>query len=168
MDTQSALPHFKHLPFCRVEFRVMTLEEQLCALLRTQLQASCSCGLSLGLLIYAMAVELRQASAAVYARWESDGTIVLPRMLKPGKYHTFLSHNWKSAQDQARSIKQLLSALTPGLRVWLDVDDMRGKAGTSATNTANFEVAWPQAFAHAHPTPTIWPLLSGGACAPIS
>ena len=31
--------------------------------------------------------------------------------------------NWASGQDQARSLKQLMQALVPGLKVWLDVDD---------------------------------------------
>ena len=31
--------------------------------------------------------------------------------------------NWTSGQDQARSLKQLMQALVPGLKVWLDVDD---------------------------------------------
>ena len=97
------------------------------------------CFAVLVVLVLVLAVEIRRARRAVYARWESDHSIVAPQRLKPGQYHTFISHNWRSAQDQARAMKQLLVALAPGLKVWLDVDDMRSKAGTSATNTANFE-----------------------------
>ena len=48
-------------------------------------------------------------------------------------------HNWASGQDQARSIKAQLTSLCPGLKVWLDVDNMRTKAGTSATDKESFE-----------------------------
>ena len=47
-------------------------------------------------------------------------------------------HNWASGQDQARSIKAQLTSLCPGLKVWLDVDNMRTKAGTSATDKESF------------------------------
>ena len=62
----------------------------------------------------------------------------MPPVLVKGRYHTFLSHNWRTGQDQARTIKSQLTSLVDGLTVWLDVDDMRSKAGTGATNTANF------------------------------
>ena len=37
-----------------------------------------------------------------------------------------------TGQDQSRTIKGALCGLVPSLRVWLDVDDMRSKAGTVA------------------------------------
>ena len=72
-------------------------------------------------------------------RWTLDGHAVVPPLLDDGEFHTFLSHNWATGQDQARTIKILLVSLCPGLLVWLDVDDMRSKAGTSATDKASFE-----------------------------
>ena len=72
-------------------------------------------------------------------RWELDHSVVVPQTLTAGQFHTFLSHNWASGQDQARSIKAQLTSLCPGLSVWLDVDNMRTKAGTSATDKASFE-----------------------------
>ena len=78
-------------------------------------------------------------------RWEEDRTVVRPAVLESARFHAFLSQcvepashphlsptlsvvllvrsNWASGQDQARSLKQLMQALVPGLKVWLDVDD---------------------------------------------
>uniref|UniRef100_A0A7S2NAQ7 TIR domain-containing protein n=1 Tax=Haptolina brevifila TaxID=156173 RepID=A0A7S2NAQ7_9EUKA len=39
-------------------------------------------------------------------------------------YHVFISHVWKSGQDAARAIKQLLKEVLPGVVVFLDVDDL--------------------------------------------
>lgn len=69
-----------------------------------------------------------------HLRW-SSGERVIPAVLDEGRYHTFLSHNWRTGQDQARTIKSGLVSLVDDLSVWLDVDDMRTKAGTGATNT---------------------------------
>ena len=81
---------------------------------------------------------LKAKSAAHLLRWARDGSAVQARPLLAGRSHCFVSHNWKTGQDQSRSIKSALTSLVPSLRVWLDVDDMRSKAGTKATNTANF------------------------------
>ena len=40
------------------------------------------------------------------------------------KWHLFLSHTWKSGQDQARTIKLQLVNLVVGLKCFLDVDDL--------------------------------------------
>ena len=86
---------------------------------------------------------------------------MIPPELETGQFHTFVSHNWSTGQastckttvsralfslvcsqclqDQARTIKAQLTALCPGLKCWLDVDNMRTKAGTSSTDKASFE-----------------------------
>ena len=71
--------------------------------------------------------------------WELDGTEVIPPLLDSSRFHAFISHNWGTGQDQARTIKAQLSALVPDLKIWLDVDNMRSKAGTSATDKEHFE-----------------------------
>ena len=81
---------------------------------------------------------LKQRSAQNVLRWRRDGAPVLARPLLTGRSHCFISHNWGTGQDQSRTIKGALCGLVPSLRVWLDVDDMRSKAGTKATNTSNF------------------------------
>ena len=81
---------------------------------------------------------LKQRSAQNVLRWRRDGAPVLARPLLTGRSHAFISHNWGTGQDQSRTIKGALCGLVPSLRVWLDVDDMRSKAGTKATNTSNF------------------------------
>ena len=41
------------------------------------------------------------------------------------KWHIFLSHIWSSGQDQVATIKRQLQLLLPGIRVFLDVDDLQ-------------------------------------------
>ena len=41
------------------------------------------------------------------------------------KFHTFLSHIWSTGQDQVRGIKSQLLLLMPGVKVFLDVDDLK-------------------------------------------
>ena len=81
---------------------------------------------------------LKQRSAQNVLRWRRDASPVQARPLLTGRSHCFISHNWLTGQDQSRTIKSALCGLVPSLRVWLDVDDMRSKAGTKATNTSNF------------------------------
>ena len=45
--------------------------------------------------------------------------------LKQGqKWHLFLSHTWASAQDQCAVIKRQLVRMLPGIKIFLDVDDL--------------------------------------------
>jgi hypothetical protein len=48
----------------------------------------------------------------------------LLRLVDGQRHHLFLSHVWKTGQDQARVIKQLLKEVLPGIRVFLDVDEL--------------------------------------------
>lgn len=62
-------------------------------------------------------------------RWQSDHTRAEARQLQSASAsHAFISHTWSSGQDQARSLKLLLTELTSAgsepLRVWLDLDDL--------------------------------------------
>ena len=58
-------------------------------------------------------------------RWTRDGSEVRVGPLPPDKqFHSFVSHSWASAQDQAKSIKLALTRLLPGLSCFLDVDDL--------------------------------------------
>jgi len=40
------------------------------------------------------------------------------------KYHLFLSHIWRSGQDQVAVIKRQLQLCLPGVSIFLDVDDL--------------------------------------------
>ena len=45
--------------------------------------------------------------------------------LPTGKtHHLFISHVWGTAQDQARVLRSRLQSVVPGVRVWLDVEDL--------------------------------------------
>ena len=51
--------------------------------------------------------------------------VLVPLPLSPGEtHHLFISHVWGSAQDQARVLRSQLQTMVPGLRVWLDVEDL--------------------------------------------
>lgn len=41
------------------------------------------------------------------------------------KFHLFLSHTWSTGQDQCAAIKRQLQLHLPGVKVFLDVDDLR-------------------------------------------
>ena len=49
----------------------------------------------------------------------------LPPFDDDTSWHAFISHTWSTGQDQARSIKHLLKEVLPGIRVFLDVDELR-------------------------------------------
>ena len=69
-------------------------------------------------------VQLRRHNNLPLLRWTNDRSVVVPRALEPPvRFHAFLSHSWSTGQDQARSLKELLKALVPGLDLFLDVDD---------------------------------------------
>ena len=53
-----------------------------------------------------------------------DHILSEPPLGKGETYHVFISYTWKSGQDQVRGIKQLLKEVLPGVRVFLDVDDL--------------------------------------------
>ena len=55
----------------------------------------------------------------------AGGTPLEPPARPSGqKYHIFISYTWSSGQDQVRSVKQLLKEVLPGIRIFLDVDDL--------------------------------------------
>jgi len=41
------------------------------------------------------------------------------------KYHVFLSHIWSTGQDKAHNIARMTQLLLPGLKIWLDVDNLQ-------------------------------------------
>lgn len=66
----------------------------------------------------------RTALRLPIAHWRSDQAIAVPSPKPSGQFHVFVSHQWGSGQDQARSIKDGLLSLAPGLSCFLDVDDL--------------------------------------------
>ena len=44
-------------------------------------------------------------------------------------YHLFLSHAWRNGQDQCRHIKAEFAVSLPGLKCFLDVDDLQAGRG---------------------------------------
>ena len=58
------------------------------------------------------------------SHWRSDSSITIPSRKTVGQFHVFVSHQWGTGQDQARSIKDGLLNIAPGLSCFLDVDDL--------------------------------------------
>jgi len=78
----------------------------------------------------------KRAQLLLYAK--NDREVRLPPLLTPVLgYHVFLSHVWVSGQDQMRILKQRLLAMMPGIRVFLDVDDLRSGRGGEDINRSN-------------------------------
>jgi hypothetical protein len=40
------------------------------------------------------------------------------------KFHAFISHSWSTGQDQTHTVVRKLQLLLPGIRIWLDVEQM--------------------------------------------
>ena len=84
----------------------------------------------------AIAVATYRGQSARWLRLTSTGEAVQVSAIGAEGYHVFLSHAWISGQDQMRVVKQRLLEMLPGVRVFLDVDDLQGKQGTGATFVA--------------------------------
>jgi len=54
---------------------------------------------------------------------DNSPAVMLP-LEKGCQYHLYLSHLWKSGQDPIRIVKHLLRDMLPGVRAFLDVDDL--------------------------------------------
>ena len=76
---------------------------------------------------FATAVLLREALRdwrQPKLRFAGSHTLVSLPLLQGKTHHLFISHYWKTAQDQARVLRSRLQAMVPGLQVWLDVEDL--------------------------------------------
>ena len=64
---------------------------------------------------------------------ETREAVAMPRLPAGAlQFHLFLSHAWISGQDQMRVVKQRLREMLPGIRIFLDVDDMQGQEACGA------------------------------------
>ena len=79
--------------------------------------------LLVGGLYHALSSAVKDVDGAVHSR--RTGKLMTLTELKPGEaFHLFVSHVWKTGQDQARVIKTRLSQLVPNIRIFLDVDNL--------------------------------------------
>ena len=74
--------------------------------------------LVVGFLFHSLFVDSRRS-----VHWRRDGEEVRIRLPRAGKHHLFISHVWRTGQDQAKSIALLLTQLLPSMKVYLDVDE---------------------------------------------
>jgi len=78
------------------------------------------------ILVIQVVVHKRQQRLAATKRLSyNKAPVQLSDDLPEGKrFHLFLSHVWGTGQDVMRNIKQLLKDMVPGIRCFLDVDDL--------------------------------------------
>lgn len=74
-------------------------------------------------------IEEREAIAARHLHRVADDNDVVPPSIPGDHYNCFLSHVWGTGQDQMRVVKTRLNEMIPGLRVFLDVDDLKEGRG---------------------------------------
>ena len=82
------------------------------------------CAHSFAVVFFFMYRSYQQSKTLPRVMHRSGQTAELRRLDASKRHHIFLSHCWSSAQDQMRVIKQLLKEVLPGVRVFLDVDDL--------------------------------------------
>ena len=85
-------------------------------------------------------------------RWTRDHDEVRVRRPRAGGHHVFISHAWRSGQDQAKTIKLVLLDLLPQLDVFLDVDTALTRDAPNAPRSNSFK----KAFAAATSTDNDW------------
>lgn len=92
-----------------------------------------SCLLTLAMLGVLTALSIRSVWLKTpYARLKHSGRLVGPPQLARGEgWHVFVSYVWSSGQDQARVVKQMLREVLLGVRVFLDVDDLKEGKGAA-------------------------------------
>ena len=64
-----------------------------------------------------------------FLRTRLNRTIAEPPPVSLRGWHTLISHTWSTGQDQARVLKERLQVMVPGLRIFLDVDDLDEAGG---------------------------------------
>ena len=69
--------------------------------------------------VWILAAAILSSARLPHARWIVDRSIVELAPLPAYSYHAFLSHQWRSGQDQVRTIKEKLLQLVPGISVFL-------------------------------------------------
>ena len=65
-----------------------------------------------------------RAKLARRLRHTASGKEVVAPPIGEDHYHVFLSHVWGTGQDQMRVIRQRLQEMVPGMRAFLDVEDL--------------------------------------------
>ena len=77
-------------------------------------------------------------TSARLLRYRETGEAVATPTICEGHFHVFLSHVWSTGQDQMRIVKTRLLELLPGVRAFLDIDDLdEGKGAEFVVRSEN-------------------------------
>ena len=80
-------------------------------------------------------------------KWHDGKPITLAPPQKTNGYHIFLSHVWRSGQDQVAGIKVALRSLVPSCSIFLDVDGKGAHQHVAAAGDVHLRDACARAFA---------------------
>ena len=84
-------------------------------------------GSALASIAFAGGILIRETirdSQQLKLRVKGSGMLVTVPLARGKTHHLFISHVWATAQDQARVLRSRLQMIVPGLRVWLDAEDL--------------------------------------------
>ena len=79
------------------------------------------------IVVFFMRRNIKQSHTLPRVRHKTSGIAEL-HPLQQHRYHLLIAYAWSSGQDQAKMIKQLLEEVLPGVRIFIDVDDMTDPA----------------------------------------
>ena len=88
------------------------------------------CGVLLVLLLVSLLIlcarrlPVRLRTEVPFHDLHSGKAVELPRLPPAQRFHIFISHTWRSGQDQAAMLKSKLCQHVPGISIFLDMDDL--------------------------------------------
>ena len=100
-------------------------------------------GLTAAMLVASLTIIILKAVTAVTAptlRLVATGRAPILELPSGCHFHGFISHAWGTGQDQTHTVVRQLQLLMPGVRIWLDVDNLDdvGKLEESVADSATF------------------------------
>ena len=99
--------------------------------------------LTVAMLVASLLIVFFKTATAVRAptlRLVSTGRAPILELPAACHFHAFISHAWGTGQDQTHTVVRQLQLLLPGVRIWLDVDNLDdvGKLEESVADSATF------------------------------
>ena len=100
-------------------------------------------GLTAAMLVASLTIIILKAVTAVTAptlRLAATGRAPILELPSGCHFHGFISHAWGTGQDQTHTVVRQLQLLMPGVKIWLDVDNLDdvGKLEESVADAMTF------------------------------
>jgi len=102
----------------------------------------------LGITVLVIIFLVRKALNAPTVRLVSTNSLPNLELPHKCKSHAFISHIWATGQDKAHKIVRMLQLVLPGIRIWLDVDDLNemSQLEESVEETAVFLLLYTKGY----------------------